>query len=160
MFPVDLRDRHVKGLVRVEEPRRALLVSGLVAGAADFVERLQPGGVHLAGGHARGGGLEHEPQLEDVVDVPHGHGRHHVAAAGDRPHQPVVREAIQRHAHGRLAELVLGAELRFGNLGARSNRAGDDVVADALVGAVGEQWDRLAHGAGSLRRGTAARPGS
>jgi hypothetical protein len=43
---------------------------------------------------------------------------------------------MQRHAHRRLSQLVMQAKLGFGDLGAGRDGATDDVVPDALVGAI------------------------
>jgi hypothetical protein len=85
--------------------------------------------------------LAQQAQLENILDVLECDRGHHVTATRHRANQPVVGEAGQCHAHRRLAELVLFAELRFGHLGARCDQAADDVVLDAFVGALAEQGD-------------------
>ena len=68
-----------------------------------------------------------------------------VAAARDRAHEAVVGELGQRDAHAGLAELVLAAELRLRDLAPGRDRATDDVAADALVRALGEERNGDAH---------------
>ena len=116
-----LRDRHVESLVRFEKAAGALRVARLVARAADFVVAscsccvfTLPAAMRAAAGSSMSRSSNTSWMSCSVT------GHDHVAAARDRAHEAVVGELGQRDAHGRLAELVLAAELRFRDLAARA----------------------------------------
>ena len=138
-FPGGLSDGDMKRRVGFEEARDALYIVRLIAMPACFIEHTQSLGVDFARRHARRGRLQHQAQLEHVLDVFQRNRSDPVAAARYRAQQSIMGEADQRHAHRCLAEAIVRAQLRLGNFGAGRDRARDDVVLDPLVRAVGQQ---------------------
>ena len=101
-----------------------------------LVQRPEPRTIHFSRGQTDRGDLQHQPKLEDLLDVAQGDGGHRVPLPPARDDQPFLAQAHHRAADRRLAHSVTRGEHPLGDVLSGLQGAGDDVVLDRPVGDV------------------------
>src|SRR6266404_8326561 len=95
-----------------------------------------------SGGEARGGGLEQQPELDDVLHVAHRDRSDYVPASRNGAEESLLAQAQQRGPNGRFSETIARSQLGFSDLAAGLQTAGDDIPFDSLKGDPVQRWPR------------------